>query len=907
LSFYGNNVFGSNLYGVNLITQEQDKKQLMVDIPSIEIYNYRHERLAIITEAQNIILEVVYGGVWSLSFILPKKILDSDGNYIDNPNWDYIQNENLIKFQNHYYIIKNPKEIHDEQGKIVSNVQAEHMAIQLTYKRNQYLNLTPPENLPVTADVAITSILENAQTGWQLGTVSDSLLNNARTFKFEWQSTLYCLNEVAKKFGGFLYFDCYWDETNNKWIKTVSLLDEEVDNGVFFSYDKNLKLVEKEKDSSQLFTRLYCFGENTLSINSIPAEQITHYGVTYDLHPEGQSYIQNFQYFLAQGYTLQECLDNFVYEDRFKDEVYVDVQDLYDDCKKKLEEASMPKLTYYVKIVDLSYLTDYQHEKISIGEIITIKDKELGIDIKAKVMRMSINYNEPWNTQLEIANYQQDIEELLKNVIVQNSSMYYDRAVLRGQKLADTVKVDNNNGFTLVSKDTGEVLGVYGNFVYDGQSYTGVYVKNGAFIIDGGLTKDQLENSVQIQIDSLINDDKLTLVESKNLENSLNQLKAESTDLISTADSLGITTEKDNYQNALNDLETYLINNWINQPDYPLDITSIDRDTIKTKFEEVQNRKSILINKIAEERELNANAYTNQNAVIKGQSYNKVKITSENGIEVFDANNSERLKIADLGNDKYGIQIKKADGTVTFDVKSDGTVSIIDGSIDIIHSDGSQSILDANGLQVIFEKDEYNNPYSYTIYDANGQRRYLKGNRVATFFTVGSGDGWTNNDLKNLSYGDTINYYVYVFLDLIGEAWHELATIYNQVLNDSTKTKTERKNILTQILTTSCMATEDNGKPDNYNYLQTRTAEFLTKQIATSGIYVPEIIAVDVNDTVAKDSRSRPSYRTIDFRGAVMRAKGYAKYTHNGGRIWWTFYKDVRIIMQANGTLDVDC
>lgn len=350
MSFYGNNVFGSNLYGVNLITQEQDKKQLMVDIPSIEIYNYRHERLAIITEAQNIILEVVYGGVWSLSFILPKKILDSDGNYIDNPNWDYIQNENLIKFQNHYYIIKNPKEIHDEQGKIVSNVQAEHMAIQLTYKRNQYLNLTPPENFPVTADVAITSILGNAQTGWQLGTVSDSLLNNTRTFKFEWQSTLYCLNEVAKKFGGFLYFDCYWDEINNKWVKTVSLLDEEVDNGVFFSYDKNLKLVEKEKDSSQLFTRLYCFGENTLSINSIPAEQITHSGVVYDLHPEGQSYIQNFQYFLAQGYTLQECLDNFVYEDRFKDEVYVDVQDLYDDCKKKLEEASMPKLTYYVKI-----------------------------------------------------------------------------------------------------------------------------------------------------------------------------------------------------------------------------------------------------------------------------------------------------------------------------------------------------------------------------------------------------------------------------------------------------------------------------------------------------------------------------------------------------------------------------
>ncbi len=128
-------------------------------------------------------------------------------------------------------------------------------------------------------------------------------------------------------------------------------------------------------------------------------------------------------------------------------------------------------------------------------------------------------------------------------------------------------------------------------------------------------------NNLQSQIDDFSDDNKLTLAEANSLESTLSELQKESADIINIATNLEITTEKTNYNNALNDttldtnsnakgLDPYLTNNWINQSSYPLNITSTQRSEIKSRLENVQNTKSILINKIASTREANANSYT---------------------------------------------------------------------------------------------------------------------------------------------------------------------------------------------------------------------------------------------------------------------------------------------------------
>lgn len=51
-----------------------------------------------------------------------------------------------------------------------------------------------------------------------------------------------------------------------------------------------------------------------------------------------------------------------------------------------------------------------------------------------------------------------------------------------------------------------------------------------------------------------------------------------------------------------------------------------------------------------------------ENAVLKDTFYNRVKITPTNGIQVFDDNNNERVKIGQLGYGRYGIKITSSDG-----------------------------------------------------------------------------------------------------------------------------------------------------------------------------------------------------------------------------------------------------
>ena len=117
--------------------------------------------------------------------------------------------------------------------------------------------------------------------------------------------------------------------------------------------------------------------------------------------------------------------------------------------------------------------------------------------------------------------------------------------------------------------------------------------------------------SLKANIDDFSSDSILTLSEANSLKISLSQVNSESADLIIIADKLLITTEKYNYQTALNNLQSEL-NSWITVPNgnytgtYPIVITPTNRTNIQTKFQDVQNKKSILINIIGEVRNTNA-------------------------------------------------------------------------------------------------------------------------------------------------------------------------------------------------------------------------------------------------------------------------------------------------------------
>lgn len=278
-----------------------------------------------------------------------------------------------------------------------------------------------------------------------------------------------------------------------------------------------------------------------------------------------------------------------------------------------------------------------------------------------------------------------------------------DATGVYAEKLIGQILAGNN---LTITNDTG-TFSVDGNGVtISGQALTITgdfpYVDNKIDSVNQSIT------DLETDINNILSDSKITAIEANSLKVSLNEVVAESINLISEANSLGITTEKTNYSNAINDLNTYLTTNWIDQSTYPKDITSTDRTNINNKFKTVQDTKTKLINKITAVREKNAKDY----AVGKGVNYNGVVIDTTNGVTVTGNNG-----ITTMLNATEGITIGVRNSTNTgwsskkFYADADGNLSLT-GSINCTE-------LRLNGTNIM-----------KIIRDGDNQTYWLDGSRI---------------------------------------------------------------------------------------------------------------------------------------------------------------------------------
>lgn len=480
---------------------------LQIDTPVVILYNHKHERICSLNEAHSIREVDKTGQLNELEFILPIYKVNDQGNILYNNNkpiknekWKYIQRDVIVEFNNHFYLIINPIDKRDDSGKLISNIQAKDMGIELSDMYVQYLALSPPTHFSVNAKEAIMNVLtapnsiheDTAQSAsnntitlnsdasvnndeyngrkiviidgtgkyeekrivdyngstkiatvdsdwlnnpdntsvfrihnsnWSLGVVDDSLLINNRTFIFEWEKKLKCLFDIQEKYvdsnkkNGYLDFQISWDDENNTWNKKVNLILSNSHNNNEFRNSKNIKSIERFIDSNQpVCTRIIPFGSNNLSINNIVTEQRTDDNITYDSHILGQNHIDNFQFFIKQGYTYQECLDNFIKEYRFSDDIYVDENDLYNDAKEKLEKLSLPKIVYIITIIDRSVLKGKEYEKFKSGDTIKIFEEDLNIDIDATIISTDRNYDNQQLVTIEASNFINNKESVFTKV-----------------------------------------------------------------------------------------------------------------------------------------------------------------------------------------------------------------------------------------------------------------------------------------------------------------------------------------------------------------------------------------------------------------------------------------------------------------------------------------------------------
>jgi phage minor structural protein len=333
---------------------------------------------AVLDNAYDIIITGEINGIDTLEFNLPFR----------DEKRKYLENEKQVKVGDDAYRIRTLTDEKNEQGTTITSVYAEAAFYDLGFSVKKAENTFNAD----TADVPIEYSLKD--TDWTLGTVTT---RTKRTWTCQEKNALAILRRVQNLHGGDLIFD------NAK--KTVSLLTfSGTDSGALFCYKKNMKSIKRVIDTQSLITRLYAYGKD---------------GMTFASINDGKEYVEDTSYTNEIRVSTLDCSS------------FTNPYQMLEYTEMRLADYAAPRISYVLNAMDLSVLTGYEHEAWKLGDIVTVKDDELNLSIKTRIVRREYNLREPWNTVLELSTTLRELGD---------SSSQWDAAadILSGADLVDS-------------------------------------------------------------------------------------------------------------------------------------------------------------------------------------------------------------------------------------------------------------------------------------------------------------------------------------------------------------------------------------------------------------------------------------------------------------------------------------
>jgi len=326
------------------------------------------DSLGEVVNAYDLILNEAINGEEKLTFKVPykdKKRKEIGGEPV----------EMVASIARRFFVVKEILDKRDEDGSMYSEFITEARWTEL---RDWYVDGI--EVVEATAETALKLITSNIFSepndplfDWTIGNVE---ITKRRTLRSDWSDVLTLIREVQNTWGGEVLFD-----TENKVIHLLNQIGK--DTGIRFTYEKNIKTIERRIDSYDLITRIYPTGKGELDIRTVNG---------------GSNYIENREWVDKLG--LRRKIIPF----RWKDERYTVPQNLHDDAKAMLDEMAKPNIAYATKVVDLSALTKHKHETFELGDTVIVEDVEMfEVAIANRIVRRSQNIRLPENTDVEIS------------------------------------------------------------------------------------------------------------------------------------------------------------------------------------------------------------------------------------------------------------------------------------------------------------------------------------------------------------------------------------------------------------------------------------------------------------------------------------------------------------------------
>lgn len=220
------------------------------------------------------------------------------------------------------------------------------------------------------------------------------------------------------------------------------------------------------------------------------------------------------------------------------------------------------------------------------------------------------------------------------------------------------------------------------------------------------------------------------------------------------------------------------------------------------------------------------------------------------------------------------IELKSADGKTYLHGNEFKMVAEDGATVSIRSTDGANGI--TKGLQIIENFNEDGTPKNYSIYDANGYRRYINGSRIQTYTITRSG------------YGNSIhvgNYNAYVYLECSGDYFYELAQLYNA----TTTTDAMREQMVNVFY---------------HNYSELTTLYDNPYQIIKM-VEAMKIVSVNPGEQIRCGTTNY--YMTAIGKGAIFYwvFNSYQMYKWSDS-IWEDMYCNPILLFQINTTMDVE-
>ena len=187
----------------------------------------------------------------------------------------------------------------------------------------------------------------------------------------------------------------FWFDTKNKVLKIYDKMGSQF--GAYYSNQLKMRQLIKQSSTYDYATVLYPIGKNGLTINIVN---------------DNKSYLENY------SYTNKQIEKLFIDEDCEVAEILKAKAEAY------LDEISVPRASYQVKLTDLG-------ETVAIGDTIILVDKIKQIKQKQRVVKIVRYWKAPERSQVEISNLQTNFaRDFVKSQKKLESEIRYIRQLL---------------------------------------------------------------------------------------------------------------------------------------------------------------------------------------------------------------------------------------------------------------------------------------------------------------------------------------------------------------------------------------------------------------------------------------------------------------------------------------------